>query len=95
MLVQLLYSVLLYLTNSIVQYFVTAKMSTPMEALFRTGVYLEFTKKELVLSLVLSHSDDQLKDLRIELFDIAKSAGLAHSKDSLVRRLKRVVACIG
>ena len=42
-------------------------------------------------SLLLSHSysENQLKQLRTELFDSAKSAGLVHPKDNLVRRLKR------
>ena len=44
-------------------------------------------------SLLLSHSysEDQLRQLRTELFDSAKSAGLVHPKDNLVRRLKRAV----
>ena len=42
-------------------------------------------------SLLLSHSEDQLRNLRTMLFDGAKTAGLAHSRDVLLRRLKRAV----
>ena len=45
-------------------------------------------------SLLLSHSysEDRLRQLRTELVDSVKSAGLVHPKDNLVRRLKRAVS---
>ena len=44
-------------------------------------------------SRLLSHSysEDQLRQLRSELYDSAISAGLVHPKDNLVRYLKRAV----
>ena len=64
---------------------------TAMDALIRTGVNVDLTKDALVSSLLLSHSEDQLKNLRTELFDSAKDAGLVHPRNNLVRRLKRAV----
>ena len=62
-----------------------------MEALIRAGVNLELSKDDLVSSLMLSHSEEQLVHLREEMFDIAKSTSLVHPRDILVRRLKRAV----
>ena len=62
-----------------------------METLIRAGVNLELSKDDLVSSLMLSHSEEQLVHLREEMFDIAKSTSLAHPRDILVRRLKRAV----
>ena len=60
-----------------------------MEALTRTGVNLDLPKNALVDSLLLSHSEEQLNDIRTQLFNSATLAGLAHPKDVLVKRLKR------
>ena len=56
-----------------------------MEALIRAGVNLELSKDDLVSSLMLSHSEEQLVHLREEMFDIAKSTSLVHPRDILVR----------
>ena len=66
-------------------------MFTPLEVLFRTGVNLKLFKEEIVSSLVLSHPDEQLKVIKMKLFDIAKSVVFAHPKDFLVRMLKQMV----
>ena len=60
-----------------------------MEALTRTGVNSDLPKNALVDSLLLSHSEEQLNDIRTQLFNSATLAGLVHPKDVLVKRLKR------
>ena len=64
-----------------------------MGKLNRLGVNLdlESTKEDLVSSLLRSYSEDQLRDTRNRLFEDARSAGLAHPKDILVKRLRRAV----
>ena len=52
---------------------------------------LESTKEDLVSSLLCSYSEDQLRDTRNRLFEEARSTGLAHPKDILVRWLRRAV----
>ena len=62
-----------------------------MDALIRTGVDLDNTKDVLVSSLQLLLSEQTLTNLRVQLFDEAKCAGLVHPSDNLVRRQKRAV----
>ena len=62
-----------------------------MDALIRTGVDLDNTKDVLVSSLQLLLSEQKLTNLRVQLFDEAKCAGLVHPSDNIVRRQKRVV----
>ncbi len=60
-----------------------------MDALTRIGINPELTGEDLVLSLLLHHSEDQLCTARNQLFEETKGLGLAHPKDILVKRLKR------
>ena len=62
-----------------------------MDALIRTGVDLDNTKDVLVSSLQLLLSEQKLTNLRVQLFDEAKCAGLVHPSDNIVRRQKRAV----
>ena len=62
-----------------------------MDALIRTGVDLDNTKDVLVYSLQLLLSEQKLTNLRVQLFDEAKCAGLVHPSDNIVRRQKRAV----
>ena len=60
-----------------------------MEALSRIGVNADLKREDLVSSLLLSHSEDQLKAARTQLFEDAECMGLAHPKDILVKCMKR------
>jgi len=60
-----------------------------MDALTRIGIDPELIREDLVSSLLLNHSEDQLSAARTQLFEDTKSHGLAHPKDILVKRLKR------
>ena len=62
-----------------------------MDALIRTGVDLDNTKDVLVSYLQLLLSEQNLTNLRVQLFDEAKCAGLVHPSDNIVRRQKRAV----
>jgi len=60
-----------------------------MDALTRIGIDPELTREDLVSSLLLNHSEDQLSTVKTQLFKDIKSHGLAHPKDILVKCLKQ------
>ena len=62
-----------------------------MEALSRIGVNPDLKREDLVSSLLLSHSEDQLEAARTQMFEEAKRMELAHPKDILVKRMKRAI----
>ena len=62
-----------------------------MDALIRTCVNSDLPRYALASSLLVSHSEYQLKELRALLFEDAKTAGLTHSRDVLVKRLRKAV----
>ena len=68
---------------------VSVSVSVEMEALSRIGVNADLKREDLVSSLLLSHSEDQLKAARTQLFEDAECMGLAHPKDILVKCMKR------
>ena len=60
-----------------------------MEALSQIGVNPDLKREDLVSSFLLSHTEDQLKAARIQLFEDVKCMGLPHPKDILVKHMKR------
>ena len=62
-----------------------------MDALIRTCVNSDLPRDVLASSLLLTHSEYQLMELRALLFEDQKNARLMHSRDVLVKRLKRAL----
>ena len=62
-----------------------------MDALASVGVNPDLPRDTLTTALLQSSSEDDLRDMRVKLFKIAREKGLAHPKDILVKRLKRAV----
>ena len=59
---------------------VSVSVSVEMEALSRIGVNADLKREDLVSSLLLSHSEDQLKAARTQLFEDAECMGLVTPK---------------
>lgn len=62
-----------------------------MDALASVGVNPDLPRDTLTTALLQSSSEDDLRDMRVKLFETAREKGLAHPKDILVKRLKRAV----
>ena len=62
-----------------------------MDVLANIGVNPDLPKNLLISALLRLCPEDDLRDLRIQLFESVKASGLAHPNDNIVKRLKRAV----
>ena len=62
-----------------------------MNTLVSSGVDPDLPRDTLVSALLQSCGEDDLRGMRVKLFETALDRGLAHPKDILVKRLKRAV----
>ena len=76
------------LPNTLLYFFFVASTKVKMDALASVG---DLPRDTLTTALLQSSSEDDLRDMRVKLFETAREKGLAHPKDILVKRLKRAV----